>query len=109
MIVLIREKRLYRFRLLFELYKRSDADIDVVQNLQDIATQLGIHHHQFSPAWKYLHMEELIMMRPAAAFQSPEFRYQASITHKGIKAIEEVFLNEHQPTYYFPSYREVMA
>ncbi|MCC5945562.1 MAG: hypothetical protein JJT94_11560 [Bernardetiaceae bacterium] len=109
MIALIREKRTYRFRLLFALYKKADANMDAVYDMQELAMQAGMNHNQFLSAWKYLHMEELIQVRPYHEQSAQEGRYHARLMHKGIKAIEEVFLNENQYTYYFPAYREMMS
>lgn len=101
MIRLIFEKQAQRFFILFELYKQSDANIDYATDLQSIAYNEGIGFRSFMPAFKYLQMEELVRVRPGGS------SYIASITHKGIKAIEEVFRNENEHTYYFPAYREM--
>lgn len=101
MIQIIFEKQSQRFFLLFELYKQSNANIDYATNLQNIAFNQGLGLRSFTPAWKYLQMEGLIKVRPGSQ------NYLASITHNGIKAIEEVFFNENDPTYYFPAYREM--
>ncbi len=101
MIRIIFEKQAQRFTVLFELYKQSDANIDYATDLQDLAFNEGVGMRSFSPAFKYLQMEELIRVRPGRS------SYIASITHRGIKAIEEVFQNENEPTYYFPAYREM--
>lgn len=101
MIHLIFEKQRNRFLILFELYKQSDANIDVVTNIQALAQNQGMSFKSFTTAWKYLQMEDLIKIRPG------NNDYLANITHKGIKAIEEVFQDELERTYYFPAYREM--
>lgn len=103
MIRFIFEKQSHRFFILFELYKESDASIDFACNLRNIASKQGLGLRSFMPAFKYLQMEELIRVRPS------EQGYMATITHHGVKAIEEVFRNENESTYYFPSYREMIA
>jgi hypothetical protein len=52
-------------------------------------------------------MEELIQLRPYQSGSNNENSYWFTITHKGIRAIEEVFLDQYKHTYYFPSYREI--
>lgn len=103
MIRIIFEKQAQRFTMLFELYKQSDANIDYATDIQNIAFNEGVGMRSFFPAFKYLQMEELIRIRPGRS------SYVASITHKGIKAIEEVFQDENVATYYFPPYREMVG
>ncbi|TAF67432.1 MAG: hypothetical protein EAZ55_03715 [Cytophagales bacterium] len=93
-----------------ELYKRSDANVDFATDLQSLAINEGIGLRSFMTAWKYLHMEELIKIRPMSSYGSFQGNphYYASITHKGIKAIEDVYNNDQEPTYYFPPYREMI-
>jgi predicted ArsR family transcriptional regulator len=102
----INEFQSYRFQILAEMYKRSNADIDFVLDVQKIAEQLGIHNRNFQSVFKYLYMEEFIQVR--AMNQQGGESYQASIKHKGIRAVEEVFQNPNRATDYFPSYREMM-
>lgn len=102
MIRVIFEKQSHRFFMLFELYKRSKANIDYAEDMQMLAFNQGQGMKSFYPAWKYLQVEQLIRVRPGRE------NYYASITHKGIKAIEEVFRDENRYTEYFPSYREMM-
>jgi acyl-coenzyme A thioesterase PaaI-like protein len=33
--------------------------------------------------------------------------FHAVLTHKGVKAVEEVFLDNQKQTYYFPAYKEM--
>ncbi|WP_045113014.1 hypothetical protein [Microscilla marina] len=103
MFQIVFDRQWHRFRILFELYKRSNADIDTVYDLRELSMSQGIKLLDFLPAWKYLQMEELIRVR----FGGSTGRYQACLTHSGLKAIEEVFFNENEPTYYFPAFREM--
>lgn len=103
MIRFIFEKQTNRFFMLFELYKKSNTNIDYAEDLQMLAYNQGMGMKSFFPAWKYLQMEGLIKVRPGRE------NYYASITHKGIKAIEEVFTDEGVHTYYFPPYREMIT
>lgn len=102
MIRIVFEKQSHRFFMLFELYKRSNANIDFAEDLQMLAYNQGMGHRSFFPAWKYLQIEGLIRVRHGRD------NYYASITHKGIKAIEEVFEDESEYSKYFPPYREMM-
>jgi predicted transcriptional regulator len=103
MIRLIFEKQMNRFHILFELYKQSDANIDYATDVQILAYNQGVSFKAFTTAWKYLQMEEMIKIRPGGS------GYIANITHRGIKAVEEVFQDENERTYYFPAYREMMS
>lgn len=107
MLQLVFERQWYRFRILFELYKRSNANIDFSCDLHEMAMNQGIKFFDFIPAWKYLQMEELIRMRYGQSNNGMNGKYTACLTHKGLKAIEEVFHNEIEPTYYFPAFREM--
>ena len=109
MVNFIRERRIYRFQLLIELYRQSNTDPDKAMNLYEIASKQGMSPRNFKPAWKYLMMEELIQAKPYQDSSNSNYdtSYWFSITHKGIRAIEEVFLDEYKHTYYFPSYREI--
>lgn len=97
------EKQSHRFYMLFELYKRSKANIDYADDIQALAYNHGMSFKSFFPAWKYLQIEGLIKIKPGSRES-----YYASITHKGIKAIEQVFWDEHKRTEYFPPYWEMM-
>jgi predicted transcriptional regulator len=108
MVNFIRERRIHRFQLLIELYRQTGADPDQVVDLQEIASKQGMTPRYFKPAWKYLMMEELIQLRPYQDNSNVNsMSYWFTITHKGIRAVEEVFLDEYKHTYYFPSYREI--
>jgi len=109
MVNFIRERRIHRFQLLIELYRQTNADLDRVINLQEIASKQGMSPRNFKPAWQYLMMEELIQLRPYQDSSNPSYdmSYWFTITHKGIRAVEEAFLDEYKNTYYFPSYREM--
>jgi predicted transcriptional regulator len=102
MIRIVFEKQSHRFNMLFELYKRGNANIDYADDIQTLAYNHGLGFKSFFPAWKYLQLEGLIKIRPGRE------NYYASMTHKGIKAIEEVFWDENKRTEYFPPYREMM-
>ncbi|MCC5945561.1 MAG: hypothetical protein JJT94_11555 [Bernardetiaceae bacterium] len=100
------EFQVYRFQILAEMYKRSHADMDFVMDVQKIADQFGMNHRSFQSVFKYLYMEEFIQVR--SMNQQSGDSYQASIKHKGIRAVEETYQNLNKPTQYFPSYRDMM-
>lgn len=103
MLQIVFERQWHRFQILFEIYKRSNADIDTAYDLRELSLNHGMKFLDFLPAWKYLQMEDLIRVR----FRQSSNKYYACMTHQGLKAIEEVFFNENKPTYYFPAYREM--
>lgn len=102
----IYENQTYRFQILFEIYKKSNADIDYVIELQELAGNLGIGMKAFQAAFKYLYMHDFISMKRQN--QENSNYYPTSITHQGIKVVEEVFRNEQKRTEHFPAYREMM-
>lgn len=92
-----------RFKLLLALYIASDADYDHAINMESLAEQRELDPPKFNRAFKYLHEERFI------ALEDGGNEYLASITHKGIKVVEEVFLDPSKQTYYFPPYRKMRA
>ena len=88
-----------RFRLLLALYIACDADYDHSINMQSIGEQREMETAKFNRAFRYLQEERFIALTDGGN------EFLASITHKGIKVIEEVFLDPAKQTYYFPPYR----
>jgi len=105
----INEFQFYRFQILSEMYRRSNADMDFVIDVQKIAEQFGIQNRNFQSVFKYLYMEEFIQVRSMGQQGGQNENYQASIKHKGLRAIEDVYQNMNQPTHYFPAYRQMMS
>ncbi len=107
---IINENQTYRFMILLELYKQSNADIDYAYDLREMANQIGIGNRSFQSAYKYLYMQDLISMRPTSDSNGGGngSSYLATITHKGIKAVEETCRRANQATEFFPAYREMM-
>jgi ssDNA-specific exonuclease RecJ len=91
-----------RFYLLFALYIASEADYDHALNLNQLAENRGLKPNKFRKIWKYFMEENFITPKDGG------LEYLASITHRGVKAVEEVFLDQYKQTYYFPSFREMM-
>lgn len=109
MMNFVYENQTFRFQMLFELYKRSNADIDYVMDFQQLAGDLGIGMKAFQACFKYLYMQDLIKMRQQnGGRDNGNNNYPASITHRGIRAVEEVFRDENRKTEFFPPYREMM-
>lgn len=90
-----------RFQLLFAIYIASDADYEYSLNVMQIGEQRGFSDRETQKIFKYLLEEKFIELRDGGG------EYQAAITHKGVKAVEEVFIDQQKSTYYFPAYREI--
>lgn len=90
-----------RFNVLMAVYNATDAVYDQSVNVQTLAANAGMSGMAFRKIYQYLVEEGLL--KPV---EQPGGFY-AYITHKGIKAIEEVFIDQYQPTYYFPAYRDM--
>lgn len=105
----VQEYQIYRFQLLMEMYQTSHSDIDYVSNIQELASNVGMNNKAFQAAHKFLYMHELIRMQPSMANGGgSNHQYRASITHRGLKAVEEAFKFPNKPTEFFPPYREMM-
>lgn len=92
-----------RFKLLLALYIACDADYDHAINMQALGEQREMEDAKFNRAFKYLQEERFVQREDGGN------DCLASITHKGIKVIEEVFLDPAKQTYYFPPYRKMRA
>ncbi|MGF1532452.1 MAG: hypothetical protein ACFCUI_02015 [Bernardetiaceae bacterium] len=101
---IVDENKRHRFTLLFSLYIASEADYDHAMNLEMLGQNRGLRGKDLKKSYNYLKEEGFITPKE----MGPDLRYHASITHKGVKAVEEVFRNEYEPTYYFPPYREMI-
>ena len=107
---LIFDKQVERFHLLFSLYKRSNAQTELAFNLRDLANQRGMGYHAFRSAYDFLVAEDLMQPRHyTSATDMQEGYFFASITIKGINAIERVFRNTHQDSQYFPPYSQMVG
>ncbi len=102
MINVIFDNQVNRFTTLFALYISSGGSCEVAKNIQNLADYNGIVSREFRKVFSYLVEEELIKRHG-----DEEEGFHASLTHKGIKAIEEVFINPMEKTYYFPPYSEM--
>ncbi|MGB0524934.1 MAG: hypothetical protein ACPGJS_18320 [Flammeovirgaceae bacterium] len=98
---IIAQQKTNRFKLLLALYIACDADCDFSINMEQLAEQRQIPYKRFLKAFRYL-VDENFIQRAEGGGEA-----QASITHKGIKVLEEVFLDSQKQTYYFPPYREM--
>jgi hypothetical protein len=106
---LIFDKQNERFILLFALYKKSNAQTEMSFNIRDLASQHGMGYHSFRSAYDYLIAEELIQPKYYTGNSDTQDGYfHASITIKGINAIEEVFKNMHKESTYFPPYHKMV-
>lgn len=104
----VNENQMYRFQILMEMYRQSQSDIDYIMDIQQLAMQIGISNKNFQSAYKYLYMHDFIQMHAQGNFNGNGGMYQANITHKGVKAVEDVFRDINRATEFFPPYREMM-
>jgi len=98
---LIHDNKTNRFVVLFSLYIAVGGHYDFVKNIKVLAEHNAISSRDFKSAFRYLSEENLIEL------SNGEEEYYGSITHKGLKAVEDVFIDTNQPTYYFPAYRDM--
>jgi len=106
---LIFDKQSERFNLLFALYKRANANSEMSFNMRDLASQNGLGYHSFRSAYEYLVAEELIQPRHySGGNEGQDTYFYASMTTKGMNAVEESFKNTHQDSAYFPAYHRMM-
>ena len=107
---LIFDKQTERFNLLFAIYKRSNANPEMSFNMRDLASQHGLGYHAFRSAYEYLISEELMKPRyyTGGSGDAQDSHFYASITTKGMNAIEEVFKNPHEDSTYFPAHNRMM-
>lgn len=88
----LEKKKKERFQVLEKLYKDSDADSTCFFMYDDICKELGIEEKNWNPILQYLEGEGLVESR---SFQD------VSISHAGIKEIEEVHSRPDKPTEHF--------
>lgn len=100
----IYDNQVNRFTTLFALYISSGGSHEVAKNMKNLADYNGIVSREFRKVFSYLVEEELIKRH-----DGEEDSYYASLTHKGIKAVEEVFIDPLEKTYYFPPYAEMKS
>lgn len=98
---LVSHHKTNRFKLLLALYIASDADPDFSINMEQLAEQRQMETQKFEKAFRYLLDEHFAELRDGGSDT------QAVITHKGLKVVEEVFLDPKKQTYYFPPYQEM--
>lgn len=97
----INDNKTMRFTLLFSLYITVNGRYEMTRDISMLADHNGIGNRDFKSIFRYLAEEELIESRKG------DNEYYAGLTHKGLKAVEEVFHDTHKKTYYFPSYSEM--
>ncbi len=87
-----------RFSVLFSLYIAAEADYEHAMNLQVLGENRGLSEREVKRIFQYLREEGFIKERDGGS------EYHAALTHKGVKSVEEVFLDFNRQTYYFPPY-----
>jgi hypothetical protein len=98
---LVAHHKTIRFKLLLALYIASDADCDFSMNMEKLAEQRQLDNRRFLKAFKYLLEENFVRLCDGGG------EYQSALTHKGLKVVEEVFLDAQKQTYYFPPYQKM--
>ena len=98
---LVSEHKTSRFKLLLALYIAGEADPEFSINMEQLAEQRQIESQKFEKAFRYLLDEHFAELKDGGG------ESQTAITHKGIKVIEEVFLDPKKQTYYFPPYQDM--
>ncbi len=97
------QNRINRFNLLLAVYNATDASYDQAVNVYTLATNVGLSGAQCRKVLAYLLEEGLLRANENGG------EFAANFTHKGTKAVEEVFIDQYQATYYFPAYREMRS
>jgi len=95
----IERKKIQRFKVLQELYKQTNGDEHVFANINDICKKIGVPHSEYNALSKYLEGESLIEFRALGGI--------VSISHWGVKEIEEAHSNPDNPTEHFPAFNVV--
>lgn len=103
---IILTRKLDRFSLLYALYRKSNGMSGRVFNLRELASFEEVGVRAFRSAFDFLASEKLIA--PQFSAENPHENYYASLTDKGIFAVENVFQDESSETTYFPSYQQMM-
>lgn len=101
---IINQNKTNRFTLMFSLYITVNGHYNFTKDLRMLADHNGVNARDFKSAFTYLIEEALIESR-----ESENNEYFACLTHKGIKAVENVFIDVTQSTQYFPAYKEMQG
>jgi predicted transcriptional regulator len=99
---IVNDQKTSRFLVLFSLYIASNADYEHAINLETLAQNRGLDAADLRKVFRYLVEERFIEPRDEGGTE-----FHAVLTHKGVKVVEEVFLDNQKSTYYFPAYKEM--
>jgi hypothetical protein len=91
----VEEKKAVRFRLLSDLYDRTDGSTQRSAMLADLGAPLGMDEKAAYEVASYLAREGLL--------QVATMHGHIQITHRGVKEIEEARSNPSRPTEHFPA------
>jgi predicted transcriptional regulator len=100
---IVHQNKTNRFTMLFSLYITVEGHYEYVKDLRRLAEHNAINQRDFKSCFSYLSEEGLIEVRDG------DHEFFGCLTHKGIKAVEEVFLDVNKPTYYFPAYKDMQG
>lgn len=98
---IINDNKTDRFIVLFSLYIAANADPEYAINIEMLAQNRSIGRTEMKKIFKYLVEEKFIEPHDGGV------EFLATITHKGLRVVEEVFLDNQKQTYYFPPYKEM--
>jgi hypothetical protein len=87
-----------RYLVLNSLYEKVEGKKEQLFNIQEISYDLGIKNGKFLDCFGYLSSEDLIKVHS---------KYKVSITHLGIRLIEQSQLNPNNRINDFPSLHEL--
>lgn len=99
---IVHDNKTERFMVLFALYIASNADCFHAMNVERLGESRGVSGASFRKVFHYLAEEGFLERKDGGT------DFLAVITHKGVKVVEEVFLDQYEQTYYFPPYRDMM-
>ena len=91
----ISELRAARFTLLKRLYEVSGGSTHTLWPLKDLGAELGFDEKLYSGIGEYLVNEGLMVYRT--------FGPRVSITHAGVREVEEALAHPERPTEHFPA------
>jgi hypothetical protein len=88
------KKKADRFRFLNRLYEVTDGDIHNIVDLSDVGADIGLSSDQSVAVMNYLQGEHLAKHQTIGG--------GVSITHYGVKEVEQALSHPDAPTQYFP-------
>jgi hypothetical protein len=94
----IEQRQTNRFRVLYETYIDSRADVTIKVKIAELAANKDIKNGVFKEAFNYLTAEGLLDSYGAQT---------GNITHKGVKAVEYIVTHPDDVIENFPSFKDM--